>query len=129
MCRELCYPESVIETKRLLAEFTLQKQRLRKPAVVEDDGSGLVFVESKSKKKYLKTSTCYACGKKGHLVYNCTTTSDAKKKEILALMKSDEFKPPKSGVVNANVEKEGGSDDEPPENTNDCEKFVDFIGG
>ena len=57
------------------------------------------------------------------------TTSDAKKKEVLALMKSGKFIPPKSGVVNANIAKEGSSDDEPPKNVNDCEKFVDFIGG
>ena len=44
-------------------------------------------------------------------------------------MKSGNFKPPKSGVVNANVAKEGSSDDKPPENVNNCEKFVDFIGG
>ena len=44
-------------------------------------------------------------------------------------MKSGEFKPPKSGVVNANVEKKGSSDNEPPKNINDCEKFGDFIGG
>ena len=94
----------MIEAKRLLAEFTLTEQPSRKPVVVEDDGSGLVFVDSNSKKEYLKNSTCYACGKKGHLVYGCPTTSDAKKKEILALMKSGEFKPPKSGVTNANVE-------------------------
>ena len=74
------YPETVIEAKRLLAEFTLPEQPSRKPVVVEDDRSGLFFVKSNSKKEYLKTSTCYACEKKGHLVYGCPTTSDAKKK-------------------------------------------------
>ena len=43
-------------------------------------------------------------------------------------MKSGEFKPPKSGVVNANVQEQGGSDDDPPKNVNDCKKFMDFIG-
>ena len=41
--------------------------------------------------------------KEGHLVHGCTSTSDAKKKEILALVRSGEFKAPKSGVVNTNV--------------------------
>ena len=81
------------------------------------------------KKEYVKNSTCYACGKKGHLVYDCRSTSDAKKKEILALMKSGDFKPPKSGVVNTNVQEEGDGDDDPPKNVNDCEKYIDFIGG
>ena len=119
----------MIEAKRLLAEFNLTAEPSRKPEVVEDDGSGLVFVESKSKKEQQKDCTCYACGKKGHLAYDCTASTEAKKKEVLALMKSGEFKHPKSGVVNANVTKEGSSDDKPPENVNDCEKCVDFIGG
>ena len=44
------------------------------------------------------------------------------------MMKSGDFKPPKSGVVNTNVQKEGDNDDKPPENVNDCETFVDFMG-
>ena len=122
------YPETVIEAKRLLAEFTLPEQPSRKPATVVDGGPRLVFAETNSKKEYLKNSTCYACGKKGHLVYGCTSTSDAKKKEILALMKSGKFKAPKSGVVNTNAQEEGGGDNDPPENVNDCKKFMDFIG-
>ena len=43
-------------------------------------------------------------------------------------MKSDDFKPPKLGVVNTNVQKEGEEDNEPPEEVHDVEKFVDFIG-
>ena len=58
--------------------------------------------------------TCYACGKKGHLVYDCRTTSDSKKKEILAMIKSGDFKPPKSGVVNTNVQEEGDGNNDPP---------------
>ena len=48
------YPETVIEAKRLLAEFTLTEEPSRKPEVVENDGPCLVFVESNSKKKYFK---------------------------------------------------------------------------
>ena len=33
------YPETVIEAKRLLAEFTLPEPPSRKPVAVEDDGS------------------------------------------------------------------------------------------
>ena len=44
------------------------------------------------------------------------------------MMKSGDFKPPKSGVVNTNVQKEGDGDKDPPKNVNDCEKFVDFMG-
>ena len=69
------------------------------------------------------------CGKKGHLAYDCLSSTEAKKNDVLALMKSGDFKHPKSGVVNANIAKGGDSDDEPPENVNDCEKFVDFVGG
>ena len=98
----------MIEAKRLLAEFTLPEQLSRKSAAVEDDGLGLVFAETNSKKEYVKNSICYACGKKGHLVYHCRSTSDVKKKEILALMKSGNFKPSKSGVVNTNVQEHHG---------------------
>ena len=42
------YPETVIEAKRLLAEFTVPEQPSRKPAAVVDDGSGLVFAESRA---------------------------------------------------------------------------------
>ena len=51
------YSETVIEAKRLLAEFTLPEQPSRKPAAVVDDGSGLVFAETNSKKEYAKNST------------------------------------------------------------------------
>ena len=43
------------------------------------------------------------------------------------MMKSGDFKPPKSGVVNTNVQKEVEEDDEPLKDVNDVEKFVDFI--
>ena len=43
----------------------------RKPDAVVGDGSGLVFAEAKA--DYLKKSTCYACGKKEHLVYSCNS--------------------------------------------------------
>ena len=85
-------------------------------------------VFSETRADYLKNSTCYACSKKGHLVYNCKSTCEPKKKEILDIMKSGDFKPPKSGVVNTNVQKDGDGDDDPPKNGNDCEKFVDSMG-
>ena len=44
------------------------------------------------------------------------------------MMKSGDFKPPKSGVVNTNVQKEGDGDNDPPKNVNACKKFVDLMG-
>ena len=44
------------------------------------------------------------------------------------MMKYGDFKPPKSGVVITNVQKEGDDDDESPKNVSDVEKFVDFMG-
>ena len=54
----------------------MPEQPSRKPDIVVDDGSGLVFAETRA--DYLKSSTCYACGKKGHLVYNYKSTSEPK---------------------------------------------------
>ena len=88
------YPETVIEAKRLLAEFTLPDQPSRKPTAVVDDGSGLVFGETNGKKEYVKKSTCNACGKKGHLVYGCTSTSESKNKETLAMINLVTSSPP-----------------------------------
>ena len=31
--------------------------------------------------------------------------------------------------MNTNVQEEGGGDDDPPENVNDCKKYMDFTGG
>ena len=38
------------------------------------------------------------------------------------MMKSGDFKPPKSGVVNTNVQEEGDGDNDPPKNVNNCKK-------
>ena len=47
----------------------------------------------------------YGWGVKGHCMHECTKTSAKKKEEILAIVKSGDFKTSKSGVANTNVKK------------------------
>ena len=57
---------------------------------------------------------------------DCTKTTVAKKAEILAMVKTGDFKTIK-GVVQLNAGKGGNEAVEPPED-NDVERFQDFVG-
>ena len=85
------YPQTVVEAKRLLADYIVPQHSSGGDNIcTEDDGSGVAF--TKARAEYIKNAQCYGCGRKGHLLYNCTGTSAKKEEEILAMVESGDFK-------------------------------------
>ena len=79
--------QTVVEAKPLLADYVVPQQSSGGDDIcVEDDGSGVAF--AKSRAEYLNNAQCYGCGRKHHLLYDCTRTSAKKKEEILAMVRS-----------------------------------------
>ena len=117
-------PKTVVDAKRVLADFLVTTTPKRSVKTEETEGTGLTFVEAAAERK--KKIQCFGCGGRGHYLSNCTKTSTAKKAEILAMVKTGDFKTAK-GVVQLNAGKGGGEAAKPPED-NDVEDYIDFVG-
>ena len=117
-------PMTIVDAKRVLADFSVTTTPQKPVKAVETEGTGLTFAELSAEGK--KTIQYFVCGLKGHYLNDCTKTSAAKKAEILASVKTGDFKTNK-GVVQLNAGKGSGEVVKPPED-NDVESFTDFVG-
>ena len=63
-------PQTVVEAKRLLADYTLPERSDGGNVKQEDDNAGVAF--TKARLEYKNNVQCYGCGKKGYLLYECT---------------------------------------------------------
>ena len=78
-------PLTVVKAKRVLSDYTVTVNSKADPDANEgDDGIGLAFAETQ---EWVKTATCYGCGRKGHLLSNCKKTPTERKKAIYAMVK------------------------------------------
>ena len=118
-------PLMIVEAKRVLSDYIVPVNSKVDPDDNEVyDGTGLAFAETQ---EWVKTTPCYGCGGKVHLLSNFKKTPPDRKKAIYAMVKTGNFKTSSKGVVQVEAGK-GSYESNAPSDNNYVEKFVNFVG-
>ena len=83
-------PMTIVDAKRVLADFFVTTTSKKPVKAEEAEGTGLTFAKMLAERK--KIIQCFGCGVNGHFLSDCTKTTAAKKAEILAMVKTGDFK-------------------------------------